>query len=131
MMPIKAPSMAKKLPVKKAITTKTPAKKPAKKPAKPVAKKTPAKKRTAPRRRQFGVRGQRIWNAHHDEVIGERGLALLEEACRIADRLDKLDALLQGDAAELARRAGEVPIDHFPGQAERLEDLRPGVGGHG
>jgi hypothetical protein len=30
-------------------------------------------------------------------VDGQRGLVLLEEACRIADRLDRLDALLVGD----------------------------------
>lgn len=39
-----------------------------------------------------------MWKAHHEQVDGERGLALLEEACRIADRLDKLDALVRGDA---------------------------------
>lgn len=36
-------------------------------------------------------------------VDGERGLLLLEEACRIADRLDRLDALLVGDADTWAR----------------------------
>ena len=38
-----------------------------------------------------------MWDAHRDQVEGERGLVMLEEACRIADRLDRLDALLRGD----------------------------------
>lgn len=45
----------------------------------------------------FGLKGRRLW-AGWAERVDERGLVLLEEACRIADRLDKLDALLQGDA---------------------------------
>lgn len=43
-------------------------------------------------------RGQRLWDAHHEQIDGQRGLVLLEEACRIADRLDQLDRLLRGDA---------------------------------
>ena len=46
---------------------------------------------------RFGPRGQRLWDAYADLVDGERGLVLLEEACRTADRLDRLDALLVGD----------------------------------
>ncbi len=46
----------------------------------------------------FGARGHRLWSAYHDQVEGQCGLVLLEEACRTADRLDKLDALLRGDA---------------------------------
>lgn len=53
--------------------------------------------------RRFDVRGQRLWDAHHEQVAGERGLVLLEEACRTVDRLDKLDALLKGDAAVWCR----------------------------
>jgi hypothetical protein len=33
-------------------------------------------------------------------VDGEAGLVLLEEACRTADRLDKLDGLLAGSRAD-------------------------------
>ena len=38
---------------------------------------------------------------------------------------------LEPDAAEPARRAGEVLVDEVLRQAERLEDLRAGVGGDG
>ena len=45
----------------------------------------------------LGPRGRRLWDAVSEHVVGERGLVLLEESCRIADRLDRLDALLNGD----------------------------------
>lgn len=45
----------------------------------------------------LGPRGSRLWEAYSGLVDGQRGLVLLEEACRIADRLDRLDALLVGD----------------------------------
>lgn len=45
----------------------------------------------------FGDRGQRLWDELEGQVDGERGLVLLDEACRIADRLDRLDELLRGD----------------------------------
>lgn len=48
------------------------------------------------RRRRFKVRGQRLWDAHHDG-LDQKGLVMLEEACRIADRLDELDRILTGD----------------------------------
>lgn len=35
--------------------------------------------------------------AYSAAVDGQRGLVMLEEACRLADRLDRLDALLVGD----------------------------------
>jgi len=52
----------------------------------------------------FGARGQRLW----DSLTGDRDadaawLVLAEEACRIADRLDRLEALLSGDGREWAR----------------------------
>lgn len=43
------------------------------------------------------MRGRRLWEAYEGRVDGDRGLVLLEEACRTADRLDRLDALLSGD----------------------------------
>lgn len=46
---------------------------------------------------RLGPRGTRLWDAYASAVDGQRGLVLLEEACRIADRLDRLDALLVGD----------------------------------
>ena len=45
----------------------------------------------------LGPRGRRLWDAYASAADGQRGLVLLEEACRIADRLDRLDALLVGD----------------------------------
>lgn len=45
----------------------------------------------------LGPRGMRLWNAYV-ELVDERGIVLLEEAARISDRLDRLDALLSGDA---------------------------------
>lgn len=62
-----------------------------------VAKRRPSKR--------FRARGQRLWAAHHEEVKTERGLVMLEEACRIADRLDQLDRLLKGDVDVWCRLA--------------------------
>lgn len=45
----------------------------------------------------LGPRGSRLWEAYSGLVDGQKGLVLLEEACRTADRLDRLDALLVGD----------------------------------
>jgi hypothetical protein len=45
----------------------------------------------------LGPRGLRLWLSICERVDGERGLVLLEEACRTADRLDRLDGLLAGD----------------------------------
>lgn len=70
-------------------------------------------KRAAPRRRRFGTRGQRLWDAHHEQIDGQRGLVLLEEACRIADRLDKLDGLLRGDADVWARLVHDLRTEDY------------------
>lgn len=43
-----------------------------------------------------------MWSAYELLVDGVRGLVLLEEACRISDRLDKLDLLLRGDVESWA-----------------------------
>lgn len=102
---------------KKPTPAKPAAKKVAKRTSKPAAKKAAAKasKRwSGTGKRRFGARGARLWAAHHEEVLGERGLALLEEACRIADRLDKLDALLKGDVEVWARLA----LDDSTGEYE-------------
>lgn len=61
--------------------------------------------------RQFGSRGRRLFNAFVERV-DHAGLVLLEEACRIVDRLDKLNALLVGDADVWCR------IEWDPGKRE-------------
>lgn len=48
---------------------------------------------------RFGARAQRLWAELQAELKPTAGrLALAEEACRIVDRLDRLDALLRGDS---------------------------------
>lgn len=47
---------------------------------------------TSPR---LGRRGRKLWDDLH-EGLGPAELVLLEEACRIADRLDTLDRILTG-----------------------------------
>lgn len=54
---------------------------------------------------QFAPRGARIWSAYCEHADGEAALALLEEICRTADRLDRLDALLTGEADSWCRLA--------------------------
>lgn len=61
----------------------------------------------------LGVRGQRLWDAYAEQVDGERGLVLLEEAARIADRLDRLDALLTGDDEVWARLVHDLRTDSY------------------
>lgn len=84
------------------------AKKPASK-ARKATKRAP-KKASGPR---LASRGRRLWVALHDKVDGERGLVLLEEACRIADRLDKLDALLKGDADVWCRLVHDLRSEDY------------------
>lgn len=53
---------------------------------------------------QFGRRGQALWDeCTADQEYDAAGRVLLEEACRIADRLDRLEALIAGDDREWAR----------------------------
>jgi hypothetical protein len=46
---------------------------------------------------RFGRRGQKLWTDLNDGTRGPGEIALIEEACRIADRLDILDRVLTGD----------------------------------
>lgn len=49
-----------------------------------------------PRPVRLGFRGTRLWEEERgDTLIGVRR-AVLEEACRLADRLDRLDAIVNG-----------------------------------
>ena len=68
---------------------------------------------TPSKRRKFAARGQRMWDGYREVVDGERGLVLLEEACRIADRLDKLDELLQGDADVWCRLVHDTRTEDY------------------
>lgn len=63
--------------------------------------------------RGLAVRGQRLWDAYSGLVDGQRGLVLLEEACRIADRLDRLDAVLNGDVESWCRLVLNVREDEY------------------
>lgn len=46
----------------------------------------------------LGTKGRRLWRELRElHEFDPAELVLLEEACRIADRLDRLDALLSGD----------------------------------
>lgn len=56
----------------------------------------------------LGPKGRDLWSDLCERVDGQRGLVLLEEACRIADRLDRLDALLIGDQQSWARIQGDM-----------------------
>ena len=42
----------------------------------------------------LGARGHRLWAALAESIPGPAHLVLVEEACRIADRLDRLDRAL-------------------------------------
>lgn len=59
----------------------------------------------------LAARGRRLWEAYCDQVDGQRGLVLLEEACRIADRLDRLDAVLTGGVDSWCRLLVNVRDD--------------------
>lgn len=48
---------------------------------------------------QFGWRGRKLWDELNDGTRGPGEIVLIEEACRISDRLEKLDRLLRGDDA--------------------------------
>lgn len=60
----------------------------------------------------LGPRALRLWNAYA-ELVDERGLVLLEEACRTVDRLDRLDALLTGDADVWCRLTHRLQTDSY------------------
>jgi len=58
----------------------------------------------AARASSLGPRGRRLWTALHKGVARDAATdVLIEEACRIADRLDQLDRLLRGDVDEWIR----------------------------
>jgi hypothetical protein len=98
------------------VTPAKPAKAAAKKSAKKAApRKAASAKKPAPRAVPggHGVRGRRLWEAHREQVEGERGLVMLEEAARIADRLDKLALLLSGDEEVWAYLVHDVRTEDY------------------
>lgn len=44
----------------------------------------------------LGERGARLWREMAGDTLSGAALVLLEEACRLADRLDRLDDFLRG-----------------------------------
>jgi hypothetical protein len=54
-----------------------------------------------------------LWAAYCERAAGEAGLAVLEELCRTADRLDRLDALLTGDADVWCRLVHKLRTDSY------------------
>lgn len=44
-----------------------------------------------------GTRGEALWRDMKGDELAPAARVLLQEACRVADRLDKLDSLLAGD----------------------------------
>lgn len=63
----------------------------------------------------LGRRGRRLWREMNGSAqLGPGQLVLLAEACRIVDRLDRLDGILRGDSRELAAvtedRDGELRL---------------------
>lgn len=53
----------------------------------------------------LGARGRRVWRevTQGSEAFSPGAALLLEEACRTADRLDRLDGILRGEEQEFAR----------------------------
>ena len=65
---------------------------------------------------EFGPGGQRLWDAitaAHEELDAQQEVQLTE-ACRMKDRLDKLDELLRGDVGAWAT------IEDFDGRPSVL-----------
>lgn len=96
---------------------------------------------------RFATRGRALWRAMKADgaTLGPMQTVLLEEACRIADRLDRLDALIGGDAAdwlEMAETKGnpdrqEIVIDKVLAEARQyaialkqiVSELRQAISG--
>lgn len=62
----------------------------------PAAEGTAADQAPSADAQRLGARGAALWQAMHDVGLGPAHRVLLEEACRLADRLDRLDAMVEG-----------------------------------
>lgn len=80
----------------------------------------------------LGARGRRLWREMHDlTAFNPAERVLLEEACRIADRLDRLDRLLTGSAQDWVRlveskgdpERQEVVIDNALSEARQQANV--------
>lgn len=82
-------------------------------------------------------RGARLWADMADADLSPPHRVVLEEACRVADRLDRLDALLSGRDDWLRLRAEEfgsdrvlevrVVVDNLLGEARQQEAVLRGL----
>lgn len=70
---------------------------------------TTSRSQAAPAR--LGRRGKALWEQLHEagRTYSAAHRALVEEACRLADRLERLDQILHGDATALAQLVEQVP----------------------
>jgi hypothetical protein len=72
----------------------------------------------AAKQSERGPRGAQLWQDMADAGLGPLHRVLLEEACRIADRLDRLDAIIEGRADWLRQDFGkeqevQVSVDNI------------------
>lgn len=87
------------------------------------------------REAQLGPRGHELWSQMHDAGLGPAHRVLLYEACRIADRLDRLDAMLAGreDWVRLQSRDGDaafvVVVDALLAEARQQASALRGLVG--
>ena len=88
-----------------------------------------------PRSRSFGPRGRRLWaELAAASTLDPASAVLAEEACRMADRLDKLDALITGRSDEWLRfrhdqdgGAVTVIVDNLLGEARQQANVLRGL----
>lgn len=63
---------------------------------------------TRPAERRLGLRGRRLWEEEGGDGLAGARRVVLEEACRLVDRLDRLDAILAGrDRVWLSLEVGD------------------------
>lgn len=106
---------------------------------------TPSVTRDSGAPRWFRAGGQRLWDEMGGDGLSGTQRVLLEQACRIVDRLDRLDAILNGrDRAWLTLDVGDdgeitVIVDKVLGESRQqatalkqlFAELRQGLSGGG
>ncbi|WP_367582234.1 hypothetical protein [Tsukamurella tyrosinosolvens] len=72
---------------------------------------------------EFGTGGAALWDELHDDLDPADLTALIQEACRVKDRLDRLHAAIQADGiVDLIERDGdvfEVKVDNVLSEARQ------------